>query len=402
MKILHLFSNVKLTGPAEPALNLVAGLKRRGLDVIFACGQFHPGRRSSIEERAEELGVYPVTDFRLKKHFSVADNARDLPALAGFIAEQEVDIVHTHLLNDHLLGGWAARHCDRPVLIVRTVHSLGRLWTRMRTRYLTRNLTDALIAGSAHHYESSRKLFDLPQDRMWRIEPAVDLSRFDPGRVVPDLRAELGIDEGDFVVGVVARIQKRRRFNVLLQAVRDAREQVPHLKALIVGRGTHREKVAEKPALKLGIEESVVFSGYRTGDEYVGALKAMDVKAFLMPGTDETCRAIREAMAMGRPVIGAQRGIIPEIIDDGVNGFVVKDTVSNLTQAFVRLARDRDMLERFSQAALAKAREKFDLESYIDEVAGVYEAISGRPPMSDDETVIDREPPTDEDQGQDG
>ena len=54
MRILHLFSNVKLTGPAEPALNLVAGLKRRGLDVIFACGQFYPEKRSSIEERAEE------------------------------------------------------------------------------------------------------------------------------------------------------------------------------------------------------------------------------------------------------------------------------------------------------------------------------------------------------------
>jgi len=402
VKVLHLFSNVKLTGPAEPVLNLVAGLKRRGLDVIFACGQFHPGRRSSIEERAEELGIYPVTDFQLKKHFSVADNARDLPALASFIAEHGVDIVHTHLLNDHLLGGWAARHCDRPVLIVRTVHSLGRLWTRMRTRYLTRNLTDALIVGSNHHRENSQRLFNLPEDRIWRIEPAVDLTRFDPGRAVPDIRAQLGIDEGDFVVGVVARIQKKRRFNVFLQAVRDAREQVPHLKALIVGRGTHREKVAEKPALKLGIEESVVFSGYRTGDEYVGALKAMDIKAFLMPGTDETCRAVREAMAMGRPVIGAQRGIIPEIIDDGVNGFVVKDTVPNLTQAFVRLARDRDLLERFSQAAFAKSRDKFDLQDYIDRVAGVYEAVSGRPPVSESETVIDEEPPSDEDKGQTG
>jgi glycosyltransferase involved in cell wall biosynthesis len=396
MRILHLFSNVKLTGPAEPVLNLVAGLTGRGLDVVFACGRFHAGERSSIEERAEELGIFPVTDFRLKKHFSFVDNARDLPALAQFISEQEIDVIHTHLLNDHLLGGWAARHCDRPVLVVRTVHSLGRLWGRLRARYLARNLTDALIVGSAYHHERARGMFEVPQDRIWRIEPAIDLQRFNPQRPVPDMRRELGIDEGDFVVGIVARIQKRRRFDIFLHAVRDAREQVPHLKALVVGRGTHREEIADKPARKLGIEDAVIFSGYRKGDEYTGLLKAMDLKVFLVPGTDETCRAIREAMAMGRPVVGARRGIIHEIIDDGVNGFVVKDTPANLAQAFIRLARDRDLLEQFSRAALQKAREKFNLEKYVEQVIGVYHALSGRPPAAGEKTLIDEEPPPDE------
>lgn len=396
MKVLHLFSNVKLTGPAEPVLNLVAGLKRRGVDVIFACGQFHPGERSSIEQRAQELGIDPVTDFRLRKHFSVADNVRDLPAIARFAAEHEVDIVHTHLLNDHLLGGWAARHCGRPVLVVRTVHSLGSLWRRFRARHLTRNITDALIVGSSYHFTHSRKLFDVPEERIWRIEPAVDLQRFSPARAVPDMRAELGIDEGDFVVGVVARIQKRRRFNVFLHALRDAREQIPHLKALVVGRGTHKEVVAEKPVRKLGLEDAVIFSGYRKGGEYVGLLKAMDVKVFLVPGTDETCRALREAMAMGRPVIGAQRGVIPEIVDDGINGFVLKDTSANLSQAFIRLARNREMLERFSRAARKKATQKFDLEEYVEQVLGVYESVSGKAPIAGESTVIDEEPPADE------
>jgi len=400
VRILHLFSNVKLTGPAEPVLNLVAGLKKLGHDVVFACGKFYEGKRSSIEERADELGIFPVTDFRLKKHFSFVDNARDLPELAQFISEQEIDIVHTHLLNDHLLGGWAARHCERPVLVVRTVHSLGRLWNRLRAKYLARNLTDALIVGSNYHGEHARKMFTLPEGRVWKIEPAVDLDRFNPARELPDMRRKLGIDEGDFVVGVVARIQKRRRFGIFLRAIRNAREQVPHLKAMIVGRGTHREDVAEKPTGKLGIEDAVIFSGYKKGEEYAGLLKAMDVKVFLVPGTDETCRAIREAMAMGRPVIGARRGVIPEIIDDGVNGFIVDDTVSNLAQCLVKLARDRNLLERFSRAALEKASAQFNLDDYAANVASVYEAISGTPPVADQQTFIDEKPPTDEDQGE--
>jgi glycosyltransferase involved in cell wall biosynthesis len=266
----------------------------------------------------------------------------------------------------------------------------------MRARYLARNLTDALIVGSGYHYERSRKMFDVPEERIWRIEPAVDLQRFNPARQVPDMRGEFGIDEGDFVVGVVARIQKRRRFGTFLRAVRNAREQVPHLKALVVGRGTHKEEVAEKPARKLNVEDAVIFSGYRKGDEYVGLLKAMDVKVFLVPGTDETCRAMREAMAMGRPVIGARRGIIPEIVDDGVNGLVVEDSAANLAQAFVRLARNRDLLEQFSRAALQKATERFNLDKRIEQVISVYEAIAGRPPVTGENTVIDEEPQPDE------
>ncbi len=393
MKVLHLFSNVKLTGPAEPVLNLVAGLARRRVNVIFACGQFYEGQHSSIEERAEELGIQPVTDFRLSKHFSIADNARDLPALARFISEQEIDIVHTHLLNDHLLGGWAARHCDRPVLVLRTVHSLGGLWRRLRVRHLARNITDGLIVGSNYHEKESRKVFALPQERIWRVEPAVDLSRFNPEAPAPDMREQLGIDEGDFVVGIVARIQRRRRFGAFLRAVREAREQIPHLKALVVGRGTHKEEVAVRPAKHLSIEDAVIFSGYRTGEEYVGVLKAMDLKVFLVPGTDETCRAVREAMAVGRPVIGSERGIIPEIIDDNINGLIVKDTPAELARAFIRLARDRELLESFSQAALRKAQEQFDLETYTDKVMQIYESISTKPPIAGRQTFIDKEPP---------
>jgi glycosyltransferase involved in cell wall biosynthesis len=264
----------------------------------------------------------------------------------------------------------------------------------MRARYLARSLTDALIVGSSYHYERSRAIFSVPEDRIWRIEPAVDLRRFNPARGVPDMRRELGIDEGDFVVGVVARIQRRRRFGIFLRAVQRAREQVPHLKALIVGRGTNMEQVAEKPAHRLGLEDAVIFGGYRKGDEYVGLLKAMDVKVFLVPGSDETCRAAREAMAVGRPVIGAKRGIIPEIVNDGVNGFVIEDTPANLAQAFVRLAKNRDMLEQFSRAALKKAVERFDLDKYVEQVIGLYDAISDMPPVAGDKTVIDEEPPS--------
>jgi len=373
MKVLHLFSNIKLTAPAESALDLCAALRRRGHDILFACGKLYEGQKSSIEERAFQLGLDAIADFNLRKYFDIADNLRDIPALTRFIIEEEVQIVHVHLLNDHIVGGYAAKNAGVPV--VRTIHSLGRLWHRLRARYLAHTLSDAIIAGSKWHHKKALKLFDTQPQQVWLIEPAVDLGRFNPERALPDKRKELGIDEGDFVVGIAARIQRHRRFAVFLESIRLALEKFPHTKALIIGRAAHKDEVACEFSHRLGLQDVVFFSGYEKSDDYPALLAAMDVKVFLVPGTDETCRSIRESFAMGRPVIGADRGIVREIIDNEVNGYVLKDNPEKIADAIVRLARNRSLLEQFSQNALAKAREKYDLGNYAAEVEKIYEIL---------------------------
>ena len=56
MKVLHLFSNWKWTGPAEPAVNLAAALRGRGLDAAFACGRAVEGLENEIEGAVKALG----------------------------------------------------------------------------------------------------------------------------------------------------------------------------------------------------------------------------------------------------------------------------------------------------------------------------------------------------------
>ena len=65
----------------------------------------------------------------------------------------------------------------------------------------------------------------------------------------------------------------------------------------------------------------------------------MDIFVFLMAGSDGTARALREAMAMGKPVVVADRGILPELVEDGISGLVVKDTPDELAKATLQLLR---------------------------------------------------------------
>jgi glycosyltransferase involved in cell wall biosynthesis len=149
----------------------------------------------------------------------------------------------------------------------------------------------------------------------------------------------------------------------------------PRIKLLIVGRGTKMREVAIEPVERMRLTNCVTFAGYRVGQEYVDTLACMDVKVFLVPGTDGTCRAVREAMAMEKPIIAARRGMLPEIVDHGVNGIVVEDSPEALAEAIRHLADNRDLLLSMSREAYRKAREKYRPDVQARQVCGIYEHL---------------------------
>jgi glycosyltransferase involved in cell wall biosynthesis len=377
MKILHLFSNRKLTGPAEPALNLCAQLKGRGVDVLFACCSSKRDTMAAVRNRAEELGLDPITSFQLKKHFNLKDNFMDMRTLPRFLRREKIDLVHTHLDNDHLLGAHAARNSKAGVVVLRSCYKGRGPRRTVRNHYIFGRYTDAVIVHSDIARTAMREKFKFPPDRVWLIGGAVDTDRFDPAKAERDMRPEFGLEPDDFVVGIVARIQTHRRFDVLLEGIRIASKRNPKIKLLIVGRGTKMRKLAVEPVRKMGLNGSVKFAGYQVGSDYVDTLACMDAKIFLVPGTDGTCRAVREAMAMGKPVIAARRGMLPEIINHGVDGIVIKDTPDMLAGAVCHLAEDRALLRSMSDDAFRKAQREFRLDNQAKKVMGVYEKMIG-------------------------
>jgi glycosyltransferase involved in cell wall biosynthesis len=170
-------------------------------------------------------------------------------------------------------------------------------------------------------------------------------------------------------------MQRHRRFDVLLEGVKRAR--VPGLRVIVVGRGTNMNEVAVEPARRLGLESVVTFTGY-LGKDYLGTVSAFDALLFLVPGSDGTCRALREAMAMGKPVIGARRGMIPELVDDGRTGLVIDDAGENIARAIERLAASRDERVAMGKAGRAKAVASFDIRRQADAVIAAYEAALRR------------------------
>ena len=172
---------------------------------------------------------------------------------------------------------------------------------------------------------------------------------------------------------MVARVQKHRKFNLLLNAVEQVVKEIPHFKFLIVGRGTHIDALARRPVKQRGLGKNVIFTGYRE-DDYSDVLNLFDFKVFLTPGSDGSCRAVREALACAKPIIASRTGILSELIEDGKTGILVDDRTADLVRAIVNMAREHDFRQKCSHAARHYAISILSPERYVKKVAGCYES----------------------------
>ncbi len=360
MKILHIFSNWKWTGPAEHALNLTLSLKKSGHSVSFACALPPDGVTQSIVSYAEKAGITPVTQFNLNKHFNISDNLRDTKALRGFINDGKFDLIHTHLPNDHFLAGMSVRtgFCKTPV--IRTCYDGEGLQGGFRTRLLLSLMTDGLIVISELAKNRVIQQFSFPLGKIWKVDIPVDLKRFDPGSIKNN-RDKYGLSEKTVVGGIVARVQKHRRFEELLKALQIVFNEFSGLKFMIIGRGTHIEEIAIKPSQKMGIRTNLIFTGYKKED-FPETLACLNFKIFLVPGSDGSCRAVREAMAMGIPTIAADRGMLSEIIEHEKEGLIIDDTPENMAKAILFLIEHPDLRQKMGINAYQKSRKQFDLD----------------------------------------
>jgi glycosyltransferase involved in cell wall biosynthesis len=124
-----------------------------------------------------------------------------------------------------------------------------------------------------------------------------------------------------------------------------------------------------------GLEKNVIFTGYRK-DDYGDVINLFDFKVFLTPGSDGSCRAVREALACGKPVIASRKGILPELIEDGKTGILVADRTADLVCSILTMARELNFRQQCSHAARQYALNILNPERYVRKVTDCYESLS--------------------------
>jgi glycosyltransferase involved in cell wall biosynthesis len=101
----------------------------------------------------------------------------------------------------------------------------------------------------------------------------------------------------------------------------------------------------------------------------------MDVLVYPMPGTDKSCRTVREGMASRVPVIASRIGFLPELIENGVNGRLMDLSPESLADILSGLIRDHDELDRMARLGSETAKQRFSTSLQAKRTLSFYEKL---------------------------
>jgi len=186
------------------------------------------------------------------------------------------------------------------------------------------------------------------------------------------LRAQLGVTPDTLLIGTVGRMRPEKNQEVLLTALRRLRVARVDVHLVIAGDGPMREHLVRRSA-ELEVADRVSFIGEL--DDVRPVLTALDVFVLPSVAVESFSNAALEAMSIGRPVILSDIGGAREMIDDGVEGYVVSPTelAARLPALIAALYADRRKRQQMGQAARRRAETRFSVSAMV----AAYRALLG-------------------------
>jgi glycosyltransferase involved in cell wall biosynthesis len=199
------------------------------------------------------------------------------------------------------------------------------------------------------------------------------MDRFSREIQVETIKKELGLLENSKVVGTIGRLGDEKGQIYLLRAAQGIAEREKSVRFLIVGDGPLREYLKEEAA-KLGIADSVTFTGYR--QDIPELLSVMDL--FVLPSIKEALpMVLLEALAARKAVIATRVGAIPKVVNNE-NGILVEPgDAAGLQDAILSLLANEEKRQGYASAGYDTVKTCFSSERMSSEYIDLYNELLG-------------------------
>jgi glycosyltransferase involved in cell wall biosynthesis len=384
IRVLRVIARLNMGGPAIHVANLAAGLETRGYHTTLVAGSLARGE-DSMAFLAEGLGVSVVSVPEIQREISVLHDARSVFKLADLIRSERPHILHTHTAKAGAIARAAAVLAGpaRPPVVAHTFHGhvLKGYFDPTRTavfRQVERTLartSDVLVAVSPEVRDELVELGVAPFEKFTVIRLGIPLDeRLGDGAqsADSDFRRLYGIPEDAFVLGWVGRMTGVKATGAVLEIVRAVRERGVDAVLCMVGDGPDRPRL-EQLAHELGIARACFFVGYQ--EDVAGYYRLFD--AFVLPSVNEgTPVSVIEALASGTPVVANRVGGVPDVVRDGVDGYLVEPgDVEEAATSLATLAANPELRRKMGEAGRAWALERYSVSRLVDDVDRLYRTL---------------------------
>jgi L-malate glycosyltransferase len=344
-------------GGQHQALLLLKGLRERG-----HAPELVAVRGSRLALRATEIGVSVHAVDSGRRRFEATRHVRKL------VLNRRVDLVHAN--EPHALtSAWLARaHRAVPMIVSRRIA----LPLSRGIFSLARYRAAARIVAISHFVEHSVLQGGIAPERVSVIYDGVQIPEEISSSQRESARIRLGIARDAPCMGNVAAFVPEKGHELLLRAFAKLRAQFPSAVLLLLGEGPELPNL-QALSRTLQLDDAAIFLPPDT--EMETAFAAMDVFAF--PSHEEPLgSALLAAMAHGLPVAAVARGGVPEVVEDGENGLLVKDLDPGAFAAILgRFLSQPAEAARLGKAGRETVSARFSADRMVEETLRLYELL---------------------------
>jgi UDP-GlcNAc:undecaprenyl-phosphate GlcNAc-1-phosphate transferase len=381
IRVVHVITRLILGGAQENTLYTVIGQHRDPrFDVTLLCGIDEAGE-GNLFGPAARAGVNMTVLPSLLREVRPLTDVKAVVDLYRFFKRGGFTVVHTHSSKAGIVGRIAARLARVPV-VVHTIHGLAfheyqSAWKNKMYVLLERvcaPLADRLISVSGKASQAAITQGVGRRDQHITIFSGIELDLFLSvrQRLTPEeAKRRIGIPSEALVVGKVARLFALKGHDQFLDAAARIAREIPATYFLLVGDGPLRDELRRK-AERLGIADRLVMVRRVPPDTVPEHLQAMDVVVHTSL-REGIARVLPQAGAVGKPVVTFDLDGAPEVVHDGISGYLVPPVnVDAIAQRTIELLRDPERRLRFGEAGRRFAAEHFSVEQMVERVSGVY------------------------------
>lgn len=370
INILHVTAlNSKKYGSIEKwMVHLAKVCKDRKYKIIFSL-RGEPKSKSFLDDLRSMEVIVDITQENIGA-LTLYSHIRNL------IKKYEINIIHSHFspaCHYANLSGYLSGIKGR----FWTIHSMSEIdkhpYCRQRLIALKQQISSMLVHKVIAVSKAIRNDFirlGIKPEKISIVPLGIDIEKYAFNGSRERLRRSFGISNETLLIGTVSRAEPVKGLKYLVEAMPYVLKRVPNAKALLVGGGSLMQEL-KSIASNLNITDNIIVEGVR--NDIPEILSVMDI--FVLPSLSEGMPlALLEAMASGKPVIGSNVGGIPEVIKDGVNGYLTTSGDSaNLAEAIIKLASNPELSSAMGKAGQKKVEDNYHLKYQVERLVDLYE-----------------------------
>jgi glycosyltransferase involved in cell wall biosynthesis len=368
MRVLHVTLRFAHGGRRTAITSLIDGLRDLGVVSGLCCLEeigCPPEELAQFGDRVEDLRRQRLFDWRGFKR------------LRNLCREESIDVIHTHDAASQItaaiarLGMW---HVHVLMSFHRSLPFESAMLSDRLRNAIAATQCGAIITASRERRAHFLAENMIPSRKVIHIPIGIDLSRFHPDAATrAAVRKELGFGPEVILVGSIGHSGKEKGIDVAIrgfQALSTRRLRGP-IALVVFGEGPLQGELEELAAQ--GGPGPIYFAGFR--DDIHRYMTGLDVLLHA-PRMEAFGLVVIESMATGIPVVASRVGGLPELVRDGITGFLAEsDQPESFAAALERLVNDRDLLESMGKEARRVALAEYGRDLYAQRHLQLYEDL---------------------------